>query len=210
MNQKARAESFNKLIGNKGGKNDSFGNSTTYLLTALGGNVSNLKCGSQNTSGAAAITTYKALTNCSKAVSAACVVPNTTVNFTQLNTCKTYYENIQTTNKKCFEMTNKKSANGTAVCECWKGAAEAVATAKAKSSSCSANTAQSDLKDLKNTCLAAYGVCKKAEDASVSYILKCSTDSSSSTNSSASSNSTTTTTTTSTTTTTAAQRLRLV
>merc|ERR1711892_702807 len=54
MNQKARAEDFKKLIGKKGEKNDDFKNSTTCLLTALGGNVSNLTCGSQNTSGAGA------------------------------------------------------------------------------------------------------------------------------------------------------------
>ena len=57
MNQKARAEDFKKLIGKKEGKNDTFTSSTTYLLTALGGNVSNLTCGSQNSSGDGAITT---------------------------------------------------------------------------------------------------------------------------------------------------------
>merc|ERR1712106_758066 len=114
MNQKARAEDFKKLMGNKGGKNDSFSNSTTYLLTALGGNVSNLVCSSSNSSSAAAITTYKALSNCSDAVGTACTLPNTTVNFTQLDTCKTYYDGVQKTNAKCFTMTMKNKANGTA------------------------------------------------------------------------------------------------
>jgi len=190
MNQKARAEDFKKLIGKKGGKNDTFSSSTTYLLTALGGNVSNLTCGSQNSSGDAAITTFKALKNCSTAVSAACMVPNTTVNFTQLDECKTYYENVQTTNAKCFKMTVKGGANSTAVCECWKSAADAVATAKTKKDSCSANTAQSDMKALKNACLASFSACKKAEDASVSFILQCATDSS--TNTTSTSNSTST------------------
>jgi len=195
MNQKARAEDFKKLMGNKGGKNDSFSNSTTYLLTALGGNVSNLVCSSSNSSSAAAITTYKALSNCSDAVGTACTLPNTTVNFTQLDTCKTYYDGVQKTNAKCFTMTMKNKANGTAVCECWKSAAAAVESAKLKKDSCSANTAQSDMKSLKNACLAAYGVCKKAEDASVSFILKCSgggtSSSSSSSNSTSSSSSST-------------------
>jgi len=184
MNQKARAEDFKKLIGNKGGKNDTFGSSTTYLLTALGGNVSNLSCGSQNSSGDGAITTYKVLKNCSTAVSAACMVPNTTVNFTKLDECKTYYDNVQKTNAKCFKMTMKGNANSTEVCECWKAAADAVVTAKSKKSDCSANTAQSDMKDLKNTCLASFSACKKAEDASVSFILQCATDSTSNTTSS--------------------------
>jgi len=192
MNQKARAEDFKKLIGNKGGKNDSFSNSTTYLLTALGGNVSNLTCGSSNSSGESAIITYKALSNCKTAVGMACMLPNNTnTNFTQLDTCKTYYEEVQKTNELCFTMTMKKSANGTAVCECWKNASATVDNVKLKKDSCSANKAQSELKGLKNACLAAYGVCKKAEDASVSFILKCSTDSSSNTTvSSSSTNST--------------------
>merc|ERR1711892_1303607 len=198
MNQKARAEDFKKLMGNKGSKNDSFSNSTTYLLTALGGNVSNLVCSSSNSSSAAAIATYKALSNCSDAVGTACTLPNTTVNFTQLDTCKTYYDGVQKTNAKCFTMTMKNKANGTAVCECWKSAAAAVESAKLKKDSCSANTAQSDMKSLKNACLAAYGVCKKAEDASVSFILKCSGGSTSSSSanatSSSSSNSTNSTT----------------
>ena len=190
MNQKARAEDFKKLIGKKEGKNDTFTSSTTYLLTALGGNVSNLTCGSQNSSGDGAITTYNVLKNCSTAVSAACMVPNTTVNFTQLDECKTYYENVQTTNAKCFKMTVKGGANSTAVCDCWKSAADAVATAKTKKDSCSANTAQSDMKALKNACLASFGACKKAEDASVSFILQCATDSSSNVTSTSNSTST--------------------
>merc|ERR1711892_1058100 len=191
MNQKARAEDFKKLIG----KNDDFKNSTTYLLTALGGNVSNLTCGSQNTSGAGAVTTYTALANCSTAVSEACTVPNNTANFTLLDECKTYYENVQKTNAKCFKLTMKNDANETAVCECWKEVAAVVTEAKTKSSLCTSKTAQADMKILKDTCLASFSTCKKAEDASVAFILTCATadsSSSSSSNSSVSSNSTST------------------
>ena len=56
-NQKKRAESFKTLIGNKGGKNDQFGNTTTYLLMALGGNMTNFNC-----SGKASLTTEAAAT----------------------------------------------------------------------------------------------------------------------------------------------------
>jgi len=192
MNQKARAEDFKKLIGKKGAKNDDFKNSTTYLLTALGGNVSNLTCGSQNTSGAGAVTTYTALANCSTAVSEACTVPNNTANFTLLDECKTYYENVQKTNAKCFKLTMKNDANETAVCECWKEAAAVVTEAKTKSSLCTSKTAQADMKILKDTCLASFSTCKKAEDASVAFILTCATADSSSSSSSNSSSSTTT------------------
>ena len=56
-NQKKRAESFKTLIGNKGGKNDQFGNTTTYLLMALGGNMTNFNC-----SGKPSLTTEAAAT----------------------------------------------------------------------------------------------------------------------------------------------------
>ena len=56
-NQKKRAESFKKLIGKKGGKDDQFGNTTTYLLMALGGNMTNLNC-----SGKTSLTTEAAAT----------------------------------------------------------------------------------------------------------------------------------------------------
>ena len=56
-NQKKRAESFKKIVGNKGGKDDQFGNTTTYLLMALGGNMTNLNC-----SGKTSLTTEAAAT----------------------------------------------------------------------------------------------------------------------------------------------------
>ena len=57
-NQKKRAESFKKLIGNKGGKDDQFGNTTTYLLIALGGNMTNLNCSGKTSLTEEAAETY--------------------------------------------------------------------------------------------------------------------------------------------------------
>ena len=57
-NQKRRAESFKKLIGKKGGKDDQFGNTTTYLLIALGGNMTNLNCSGKTTLTEEAAETY--------------------------------------------------------------------------------------------------------------------------------------------------------
>merc|ERR1712107_849674 len=58
---KKRAESFKKLIGNKGGKDDQFGNTTTYLLIALGGNMTNLNCSGKTSLTEEAAETYDAL-----------------------------------------------------------------------------------------------------------------------------------------------------
>jgi len=56
-NQRKRAEGFKKLILNKGRKGDQFGNTTTYLLMALGGIPNDLKCfGKPSFTGEAAAT----------------------------------------------------------------------------------------------------------------------------------------------------------
>merc|ERR1712018_79239 len=64
-NQKKRAESFKRITGNKGGKDDQFGNTTTYLLMALGGNMTNLNCSGKTSLTTEAAATYTTLSNCS-------------------------------------------------------------------------------------------------------------------------------------------------
>ena len=57
-NQKKRAESFKKITEAKGGKDGQFGNTTVYLLMALGGNLSNLACGGKPSLTTQAASTY--------------------------------------------------------------------------------------------------------------------------------------------------------
>jgi len=179
-NQKKRAESFKKLIGNKGGKDDQFGNTTTYLLMALGGNMTNLNCSGKTSLTTEAAATYTTLSNCSASIAAACAVPNKTANFTLLDTCKTVYSEIQTKNAACLKLTT----DGTKACTCWSEAANMTASAKKLSDDCDAKSTQLEMKSLKKTCLASFSACKKAEDSSVAYIMTCSQDSSSSSSSS--------------------------
>jgi len=187
-NQKKRAESFKKLIGKKGGKDDQFGNTTTYLLIALGGNMTNLNCSGKTSLTTEAAATYTTLSNCSASIAAACVAPNNTANFTLLDTCKTVYAEIQTKNAACLKLTT----DGTKACTCWTEAANMTAAAKKLSDDCDAKSTQLEMKSLKKTCLASFSACKKAEDGSVAYIMTCSQDSSSSSaNTTVTSNSTT-------------------
>merc|ERR1712037_663959 len=175
-NQKKRAESFKKVIGNKGGKDDQFGNTTTYLLMALGGNMTNLNCSGKTSLTAEAAATYTTLSNCSASIAAACAVPNNTANFTLLDTCKTVYTEIQTKNAACLKLTT----DGTSACTCWTEAANMTVAAKKLSDDCDAKSTQLEMKSLKKACLASFSACKKAEDSSVAYIMTCSQDSSSS------------------------------
>merc|ERR1719454_2495822 len=163
-NQKKRAESFKKLIGNKGGKDDQFGNTT------------NLNCSGKTSLTTEAAATYTTLSNCSASIAAACSVPNKTANFTLLDTCKTVYSGIQTKNAACLKLTT----DGTAACTCWTEAANMTVDAKKLSDDCDAKTTQLEMKSLKKACLASFSACKKAEDSSVGYIMSCSQDSSSS------------------------------
>merc|ERR1711971_1195790 len=164
-NQKKRAESFKKIVGNKGGKDDQFGNTTTYLLMALGGNMTNLNCSGKTSLTTEAAATYTTLSNCSASIAAACAAPNNTANFTLLDTCKTVYTKIQTKNAACLKLTT----DGTAACTCWAEAANMTVAAKKLSDDCDAKSTQLEMKSL-----------KKAEDSSVACIMTCSQDSSSS------------------------------
>merc|ERR1719234_595764 len=175
-NQKKRAESFKKIVGNKGGKDDQFGNTTTYLLMALGGNMTNLNCSGKTSLTTEAAATYTTLSNCSASIAAACAAPNNTANFTLLDTCKTVYTKIQTKNAACLKLTT----DGSTACTCWAEAANMTVAAKKLSDACDAKSTQLEMKSLKKACLASFGVCKKAEDSSVAYIMTCSQNSSSS------------------------------
>jgi len=171
-NQLERAENFDKIIGKKVAKNSDFSNSTTYLLIALGSNMSSPNCSGNPSSTAAATETYNTLANCSASVAAACMVPASSApNFTELAECKTNFEKVETKNDVCLKM----KANATAVCDCWSEAASMVVESKAlsKSGSCESVSAFTVLKKFKNACLEQFGACKKAEDASVAYIMEC-------------------------------------
>jgi len=179
LNQWRRIQSFNKTINGKLGKNGAFANVTGYLLTALGGDSSNVSCGETGSrdaaSSAKALQTYNTLKNCSKSITAACTMPASIVpadvisKFTGF--CMTKFNEAKTASDDC--RTNKQyTSNGTAACECWSKVGAVINTIKS-SSDCSASTYSKAVKQFKNACVQTFMTCRKEEDASVQLVYTC-------------------------------------
>merc|ERR1711971_152747 len=162
LNQWRRIQSFNKTINGKLSKNGAFANVTGYLLTALGGDSSNVSCGETGArdaaSSAKALQTYNTLKNCSKSITAACTMPASTVpadvisKFTGF--CMTKFNEAKTASDDC--RTNKQyTSNGTAAWECWSKVGAVIAAIKS-SSDCSASTYSKAVKQFKNACVQTF------------------------------------------------------
>merc|ERR1739838_1153428 len=179
LNQWRRIQSFNKTINGKLSKNGAFADVTGYLLTALGGDTSNVSCGETGSrdaaSSAKALQTYNTLKNCSKSITAACTMPASIVpadvisKFTGF--CMTKFNEAKTASDDC--RTNKQyTSNGTAACECWSKVGAVIATIKSSSDG-SASTYSKAVKKFKNACVQTFMTCRKEEDASVQLVYTC-------------------------------------
>jgi len=179
LNQWRRIQSFNKTINGKLSKNGAFADVTGYLLTALGGDTSNVSCGETGSrdaaSSAKALQTYNTLKNCSNSITAACTMPSSIVpadvisKFTGF--CMTKFNEAKSASDDC--RTNKQyTSNGTAACECWSKVGAVIATIKS-SSDCSASTYSKAVKKFKNACVQTFMTCRKEEDASVQLVYTC-------------------------------------
>jgi len=176
--QKTRLQNHNKTKSNKLGKKGDFAESAKYLLQALGGNISKPSCGEvgkaqKARSAKSASDTYKQLINCSESIKEACTMPKKTFNATmkeKLDNCAFIFNKSKTAANDC--RTNKDYiTNGTAACSCW--AKAAIGITEAKKEGCSAEQTAKDVKAAKKLCIAAFAVCKKAEDAAVGLIHTC-------------------------------------
>jgi len=176
--QKARLQNHNKTTANKQGKKGEFEDAAKYLLQAIGGNISAPTCGESGTaqkarSAKSASDTYKTLLNCSAAIKEACTMPKMTFNATiaaTLDTCANIYTKSKDTSNTC--RTEKQFlTNATGACECWSKAA--IGIALAKKNNCAATDTAKSVKKAKNKCVAAFSVCKKAEDSAVGLIHTC-------------------------------------
>jgi len=176
----ARIKSFNKTVGNKLGKKGVFEETASWLLVALGGNISNAACGetgSRRRTGRdknTAVTTYKTLNNCSTAIKEACSMPNTTLSdedITTFNSCKETFNKTSVQADDC--RTNSKYANnGTAACICWSKIVASINKVK-QSGACNATDTNNGVKESKNTCMATFSACRKAEDSAVQLVYTC-------------------------------------
>lgn len=176
--QKARLQNHNKTTSNKQGKKGEFEDAAKYMLIAIGGNISNPTCGESGSaqkarSAKTAVQNYNTLLNCSNSIHEACTMPKSVFNETKaklLDTCANVYNKSKFAADDC--RTNKAYlTNGTAACDCWSKAAFGITAAK--QFGCSATSTAKQVKQTKNKCIAAFGDCKKAEDAAVALIHTC-------------------------------------
>jgi len=177
--QKERAASHSKISGNKNAKNSEFFEAAGYVLTALGGNITDPKCGSSNeTRNTRALKdsmdTYEYLMNCTKSIDEACTIPNTTYspeNVTFLESCAETYQTLKDISADCRTNDTFKE-NAQLACACWAGAKAEVDTAK-KIGCKASSTFAKNVKKQKGLCIKAFGKCKKAEDEAIALIHVC-------------------------------------
>jgi len=175
--QKARLLNHNKTTGNKLSKNMNFNESADYMLKAIGGNINSPTCGENATVRNAAkldnaTKNYQALNNCSMTIKEACTMPDTTIDPAKLEKC----DEIFTASKKASEdcRTNEAyTSDGPAACTCWEKAAEGIALAKKEKCSTFGSDTAKAVKKQKKTCITAFSVCKKMQDAAIQLISAC-------------------------------------
>merc|ERR1719278_627302 len=168
--QKKRIESFNTLMGKKGGKKDDFTNSSSYLETSLGSDINCSKAGISVVADTAK-ETFTTLSGCSSSISAGCSVPAGAFNQTSLDSCLARFTVLKEKIKECYTAVSADSADLSAACTCFAAAVELVNEAKA--ASCSAKSSFDTIKASRDNCLGNFSACKKAEDASVGLIHSC-------------------------------------
>merc|ERR1711936_404560 len=174
--RKARLENQAKVTGNKKGKKGEFEDAAGYMLTAIGGNISNPTCGdnsSRTQRGAdSAVETYKILINCSATIHEACDMPNGTVNETFLAGCAKIYNLSKTASDDCRSNTAYTS-DGAAACNCWEKATAGVKIAKGEGCTSFGQKTAKAVTAQKKKCVTAFSKCKSAEDSAVKLIHTC-------------------------------------
>ena len=174
--QKKRMVKQNTTGGNKSGKKGVFAPIALRLIEAGGGNKSALKCGGKTgNSGAKQLKNLTDTLNaCQTNVQSVCG-KFTQPNMTKLNTCATLATAFKKSAQKCLDKSIGTSKNVTAACSCWTDAAfnKTVQAAKDCKFSTEAKTIANQLKN----CTKAFGKCRKYEDAAITSIAACNSDS---------------------------------
>merc|ERR1712130_377900 len=174
--RKARLENQAKVTGNKKGKKGEFEDAAGYMLTAIGGNISNPTCGdnsSRTQRGAdSAVETYKILINCSATIHEACDMPNGTVNETFLAGCAKIYNLSKTASDDC-RSNAAYTSDGAAACNCWEKAAAGIKIAKEEGCTTYGQKTAKAVTAQKKKCVTAFSKCKSAEDSAVKLIHTC-------------------------------------
>jgi len=185
IKQAKRLENHQKISTNKLSKNDEFQSAAKHMLWAIGGNLSDPKCGEEtnDTKRAArqqrglkdSIANYQKLYNCSNSIKEACdiTLKNDTYDkddhAEEIEKCRLLKSDFINVSKECVSA--KDQANATLQCECWAKAAKDVADIKKLK--CETKKKQKLVTEHKNQCIKAFGKCKKMEDEAIELIHIC-------------------------------------
>ena len=174
--QKKRMVKQNTTGGNKSGKKGVFAPIALRLIEAGGGNKSALKCGGKTgNSGAKQLKNLTDTLNaCQTNVQSVCG-KFTQPNMTKLNTCATLATAFKKSAQKCLDKSIGTSKNTTAACACWTDAAFNKTVQAAKD--CKFSTEAKKIADQLKNCTKAFGKCRKYEDAAITSIAACNSDS---------------------------------
>jgi len=184
LKQAARLKGHKNIKEKKLFKKGEFEHAAEHLIFAVGGNMSNPKCGDPNDNSTEALATkakelqyilsnYTLLMNCSNAIHEACTLSNETFNDShqaQLDSCNQTKWQFILDSRKCHKL-QSKSTNATEICECWDQAAEDVEAIK--SQSCDTKEKQQTITRQKNFCKKVFKDCKEMEDHSTHLTWHC-------------------------------------
>merc|ERR1711892_793950 len=185
IKQAKRLDNHQNISSNKLTKKDEFGSAAKHMLWAIGGNLSDPKCGEdtnetkrlqiQKRDLKSSVANYNKLLNCSETIKEACdlKLQNHTYNHEAQSEnktlCRKFKNDFIKVSKECQSV--KDQGNATLQCECWGKAAQDVTGIKKLK--CETKDNQKFVTKHKNDCIKAFGNCKKMEDEAVDLIHKC-------------------------------------
>jgi len=185
IKQAKRLDNHQNISSNKLTKKDEFESAAKHMLWAIGGNLSDPKCG-QDTNDTkrraqqtrdlkSSIANYNKLKNCSATIKEACDMSlqsdsyNHSDHSENMTLCRTYKADFINVSKEC--QSTKDQANATLQCDCWARAAKDVL--EIKKLKCETSSKQKFVTQHKNICIKAFGACKRMEDDAIDLIHKC-------------------------------------
>jgi len=179
INQYRRIISFNKTINGKLGKNEVFVNASKYVLSSLGGDISNASCGdtgsNNKTEADIGVDMYTELNNCSAAIKDECSMPTDLIPDDVMEKfesfCMVQYEEAKDKAEEC-RTGEQYQDDGTAACECWENVATILKNTK-ETGDCDAVKYAKAIKKFKNSCVSKFSSCRKQEDAAVQLVYTC-------------------------------------
>merc|ERR1712002_1030902 len=185
IKQAKRLDNHQNISSNKLTKKNEFESAAKHMLWAIGGNLSDPKCGQdtndtkrrmqQQRDLTSSIANYNKLLNCSETIREACDLDlksdsyNHSDHSENMTLCRAYKKDFINVSKEC--QSAKDQANATLQCDCWARAAKDVI--EIKKLKCETKEKQKFITKHKNKCIKAFGSCRRMEDDAIELIHKC-------------------------------------